>query len=402
MRVSARTGPFGLRGEGVGEASDASTKLYTVGVNRNTYLERRNFVSLPLEKYSFRKVYDPFKVVAHLYHRVTRKASSHWIRNLYYDFGLNNCDLLHFFNTLNLGKQPWIVSFSSFVPRWKIESGWELGMKLLARPQCKQLLALSHNSYRLQHAFVQDFPAYRNEVLRKTRILHPAQRLLIEDYADKVLDSSFVVFTFVGRAFFRKGGMEALEVAAQLLDEGYPLKLNIISTMQYGDYASRASHESVVRATKLMEKYPDNIFYARHLPNAEVLALFRHSHVGLLPTYDDAYGYSVLEAQAAGCPVITTNVRALPEINDEAVGWLLDVPQDELGRGLLDTALQRQTFSAVLREQLYVQMKQIMEMPQEIGIKGRHCLEKIASCNDPDERASILEAIYDQALGLAA
>ena len=39
------------------------------------------------------------------------------------------------------------------------------------------------------------------------------------------------------------------------------------------------------------------------------------SHIGLLPTYNDSYGYSVIEFFSYGCPVITTNILALPEIN---------------------------------------------------------------------------------------
>ena len=41
--------------------------------------------------------------------------------------------------------------------------------------------------------------------------------------------------------------------------------------------------------------------------------------VGLLPTWAESYGYSVLEMQACGLPVVTTNIRALPETN--VCGW---------------------------------------------------------------------------------
>ena len=62
------------------------------------------------------------------------------------------------------------------------------------------------------------------------------------------------------------------------------------------------------------------ISYVPKLTNNETLELMKKSHIGLLPTYADTYGYSVLEFQAAGCPVITTNVRALPEINNNNLG----------------------------------------------------------------------------------
>lgn len=59
--------------------------------------------------------------------------------------------------------------------------------------------------------------------------------------------------------------------------------------------------------------------------------LLQKSHVGLLPSWSDTYGYSVLEMQAAGVPVITTNIRALPEINSEEVGWMINLPLSNTG-----------------------------------------------------------------------
>ncbi len=48
----------------------------------------------------------------------------------------------------------------------------------------------------------------------------------------------------------------------------------------------------------------------------------RTADIGMLPSYADTYGFSVLEAQA-GNAVITTDIRALPEVNNPAVGWLI-------------------------------------------------------------------------------
>ncbi len=63
------------------------------------------------------------------------------------------------------------------------------------------------------------------------------------------------------------------------------------------------------------------------MPNQQVLELLKTCDVGLLPTYADTYGFSALEAQSAACPVISTDVRALPEINNTEVGWLINVPK---------------------------------------------------------------------------
>ncbi|WP_241627814.1 glycosyltransferase, partial [Rosenbergiella epipactidis] len=54
------------------------------------------------------------------------------------------------------------------------------------------------------------------------------------------------------------------------------------------------------------------------------------SHIGLLPTWADTYGYSLLEFMAAGCPVISTNVRALTEINSSDRGYIINLPLNNI------------------------------------------------------------------------
>lgn len=56
----------------------------------------------------------------------------------------------------------------------------------------------------------------------------------------------------------------------------------------------------------------------------------KKSDVGLLPTWADTYGYSVLEFQACGCPVISSNTRGLPEINNNEAGWIINMPLTKL------------------------------------------------------------------------
>jgi glycosyltransferase involved in cell wall biosynthesis len=90
----------------------------------------------------------------------------------------------------------------------------------------------------------------------------------------------------------------------------YEIELTIVSSLNIDNYATKKEPSDVQRVKNFIQKNSDWINYFPQLPNHEVLELMKKSHVGLLPTYADTYGYSVLEFQAAGCPVITTNVRA--------------------------------------------------------------------------------------------
>ena len=58
-------------------------------------------------------------------------------------------------------------------------------------------------------------------------------------------------------------------------------------------------------------------------------ACYRHAFVLLFPTRFEGFGWPVVEAQACGCPVLTTTVSALPEV--AGTGACLRDPGDEAG-----------------------------------------------------------------------
>ncbi len=129
-----------------------------------------------------------------------------------------------------------------------------------------------------------------------------------------------------------------------------------------------------------------------------MLELLKNADVGLLPTWADTYGLSVLEAQASGCPVITTNVRALPEINNNHVGWLIKVPKDELGEAIYATDEDRQKLSQSIQSGLESDIRSIVADPSVIALKGQAALDQIRAEHDPQAYAESLRQIYRAAL----
>ena len=138
--------------------------------------------------------------------------------------------------------------------------------------------------------------------------------------------------------------------------------------------------------------------YYQELTNSEVLEILKTADVGLLPTWADTYGLSVLEAQASGCPVITTDVRALPEINNNRVGWLIRVPKDELGEAIYTTTEDRQKLSQQIQAGLENTIRSIIADPSVIAIKGQAALERIRVEHSPEDYAERLRQIYRAAL----
>jgi glycosyltransferase involved in cell wall biosynthesis len=130
------------------------------------------------------------------------------------------------------------------------------------------------------------------------------------------------------------------------------------------------------------------------MPNAQVLKLLRDAHVALLPTYDDTYGFSVLEAQASGTPVITTNVCALEEINNDAVGWVVRLSKDEWGQAAGINSGGTAEISGAIRAGVYAHLRAILDDPASLRGRAVACLDRIQADHDPERYATHIRTIY--------
>ncbi len=175
---------------------------------------------------------------------------------MHFNLGLTTCDILHLFNTISLSSTPWVTTFETYLPRWGIATdfGIKSGVKLLASDSCKKLIAMSKCTYDFQCRYLERFQEYQ-DIVEKICVIHPAQELMVNSYDEKRIGGDFLTFTIVGGDFFRKGGKEILIVFERLIQEGYPLKLNIISSMCYADYATKTSEKDLKEAMQIISEY---------------------------------------------------------------------------------------------------------------------------------------------------
>jgi glycosyltransferase involved in cell wall biosynthesis len=371
-----------------------------LGTNTIGYPEIRNFCGLPFRKYEFRKKQNLFKLPAYIFDKLQGEPLA-FFWNAFYDMDLHKVEMYHFFNGISFGNRPWVTTFETMLPRWgdvnhRLE---KRGISLLAGDACKRIIALSDCTYGIQLDLIHStWPEYARKIEDKMIVLHPPQKLQINSLDEKPVNEK-VTFAFVGAAFFRKGGKEVLFAFDHLYRHGIRnWKLNIVSALEFDDYASGATQADLDEVKRIIGLYPDHISHFSGLPNAEVMLIFKNSDIGLLPSYADTYGYSVLEAQAAGCPVITTNIRAFPEINDSQCGWMIEVPCKNHGIALVETQQQREVFSGVLRDGLIETLRQILQNPAEIKAKGKIAYRKISENHSVEDRTNTLESLYDQIL----
>lgn len=324
------------------------------------------------------------------------------------------CDIFHFFNTINYSSlQPWVVSVESGVP-WPLEvtrcvesingdlspiqnnKYVERALRYLSQPNCLALLALSDCTKKIQMEIIRQFPQYEQNIRKKLVTLHPAQDLIINSIDEKGLtyrDEEELTFFYVGRNFYRKGGRETLEVLADL-HKRYDFRLIMISGMDEDEARYMRTDSDAHYAQRIIEENQDWIDFYKGLPNQDVLNKAIHSHVALLPTWMDTYGYSILETMACGTPTISTSLRALTEINDEEVGWLINVPVNRLNNPIHNTREEQDHFYQVLKSGLRAKVEYVLLHRQEIRAKAENCLYRIKKNHSPEEYVRKLQAVY--------
>jgi glycosyltransferase involved in cell wall biosynthesis len=388
-----------------------------VGYTQNNYPNAKNIINL-FKDVRYYQVNDSFKfgklAVSSLNTILGRELLPTLdLSNQFNDFDLNSVSILHFINAVSYGTTPWITTFETILPRFKSVLDYPLtlshplpankvnaALEALAGPSCRQCIAMSNCAANIQRVFLAQFPEYQPEIESKLIVLHPPQPLLISQYSDKPISLDHALkFIMVGAAFFRKGGIEIIETFDMLRQKfRYEIELTIVSSFTIDAYATGETVSDVKRVQEFVKQHQDWIYYYPKLDNQRVLELMRQSHVGLLPSYAETYGFSVLELQATGCPVITTDVRAFPEINHQDWGWLISIPKNALGEAMYQTSQGRQTISKFIRQGLEAIVHEIFANRTVIAKKAEKAINRIQSDHSPVQYAERIREIYFRAI----
>lgn len=123
-----------------------------------------------------------------------------------------------------------------------------------------------------------------------------------------------VVF-FAGRLARAKGLDLALRALPQILREVPTAHLAAAGE----DFGERGSLEALAKTLGVSPA----VTWLGKLPREELIAAYQHARVFVFPSHYEAFGIAVLEAQAAGCPVVAMNASALPFlVSDGEMGLL--------------------------------------------------------------------------------
>ncbi|WP_380178680.1 glycosyltransferase family 4 protein [Kalamiella sp. sgz302252] len=322
-----------------------------------------------------------------------------------------NIDIFHVFNEIAITNRKWVVTFETELPRILPRRGsnddsFDIRLKrhsaALMEKNCLALIALSGAAYNLEMKLFKDNPELMRTLREKLVVLHPPQKLFVTERQPRK-EADPVHFVFVGRDFYRKGGGEIVRTFDELIKEGKiqpeQVRVTLIGDLgKTNNYAFSNYQDDPVFASETEAAIARHNFieHASAMPNDKIMQLLQRADVGLLPTWAETYGFSVLEMQSCGCPVITTNVRALPEINPPEAGWMIKHELNEDCDYAVTSCLQRDG----LRKKTVAQMKAIIEDivrdPEQINAKANASIGRIKKEHDIDVYQEKLRALYNK------
>jgi glycosyltransferase involved in cell wall biosynthesis len=126
---------------------------------------------------------------------------------------------------------------------------------------------------------------------------------------------------FVGRLYHRKGIETLLRSVPPVLKEFSNVKFVISGT------GFKQKEESLRKLAKELD-IEDHVKFLGYVPDEKLPLLYSASDIFVLPAIYENFPFAILEAQATGLPVISTNVGGIPEfLVDNQNGFVIE-PRD--------------------------------------------------------------------------
>lgn len=352
-----------------------------VGISRLSYPEKRCIANTSLYEVKNLEYINANRYIGITNDKLLKRGPIYKFNPLFGDFIV---DAYAVFNDVVVTKKKWVTIFETMVPRYQsiinfhrtsnedyegIAKSKAINEAIyrLADDNCLSINALSENAMRIQAKLLDTYPELKPGIMRKITVTKPPQavRDLSSDINYKDFNNSLNL-VFIGRDFYRKGGGELIVAINELLDEGVfttvDINLTIVGDINrrdnycIGHFNDRAAFFSHV--DNIISKR-ENISVYKKLDNSIVMRKLSDSHIGFLPTWADTYGYSVLEMQSEGIPVITSNVRALSEINYSQL--LINIPTNQFGEIVINSEKQVEYVSRLIIDGIKENIKLLFE-----------------------------------------
>jgi glycosyltransferase involved in cell wall biosynthesis len=150
----------------------------------------------------------------------------------------------------------------------------------------------------------------------------------------EIPDSGQLHIVCVARLIERKGQHHLIEAVKRITDSGVDVVLSLVGT---GD--SQHEYEALARSLGIQ----DRIRFVGYVSREEISKYYQAAHIFALPSYNEGMSLAVLEAMAAGLPVVVTRTGGTEELVEQGVnGYIFDWGDVEtLSEHLLNLARDR-------------------------------------------------------------
>ena len=145
---------------------------------------------------------------------------------------------------------------------------------------------------------------------------------------------------FVGNFNPRKNLERLIRAFDRAKENGIPHQLVIA-----GEQGWKFNRDKVVQGIN----HSKDIRFTGYVPDEDMPALYSAADLFVFPSLYEGFGIPVLEAQACGTPVLTSNGSALPEVGGEGAVFVDSYDIDDISGGML-RVLQSPRLAASLRE----------------------------------------------------
>ncbi len=325
---------------------------------------------------------------------------------------VKRCDLIHTNGSIiPMTTKPWIASienpsaFYGFREEWheNIRTKKRLAGFLLSK-RCRAILPYSEAS----RTYIRlSLAEWIGEIEKKMQILHPSvdEYLVTADdriIAGKETSGNPVRFLFVGNHFFDKGGREVLR-AFRSVRSAEKCLLTIVSS------APAHQEKEFKEWLPRLQSEPGVEFHRTGMPRDALIQLYKDADVFVFPSYMDQVPFVLLEAMAAGLPIIGSNSYAIPEMVKEGEnGFNIESPviafprdhvrSDEHLAKYRREVMDEHNFDGVV-EHLTKLMALLAGRRNLVAALGRRSLELVKGGDfSVTERNRRLGAVYDQSL----